>query len=58
MRWLPRNWNDVLSIAVIVGMPIYWWAAAPNEMVIGATIAGFTLCVQYYFRRAPEGPNA
>jgi hypothetical protein len=55
MRWLPRNWNDMLSIAVIVGLPLYWWLASPNEMVTGATIAGFTLTIQYYFRRAPEG---
>jgi hypothetical protein len=55
MRYLPRNWNDVLSIAVIIGLPIYWWAAMPNEMITGATVAGFTLTLQYYFRRAPEG---
>jgi hypothetical protein len=55
MRWLPRHWNDILAVVMIFGLPIYWWVAAPNEMITGATIAGWTLCAQYYYRKAPEG---
>lgn len=57
MKWLPRTWNDILAILLILGLPLYWWLAVPNEMITGATIAVFTLVAQYYFRRAPETPT-
>ena len=54
MPWQPRTWNDILAIVLLLGLPLYWWLASPNEMITGATIAAFTLCVQYYYRRAPD----
>jgi hypothetical protein len=56
VKWIPKTWNDILSVVLLIGLPAYWWAANPNEMIIGATVAVFTLVAQFYFRRAPEGP--
>jgi hypothetical protein len=53
MRWLPRNWNDALSLALIVGLPLYWWLAHPIDIVVGTTLGGWTLVCQYYFRKTP-----
>lgn len=58
MSWLPKAWNDVLAVWVIVGLPlllVYVYAAGIGlpEIVVGALIGGWTLSIQYYFRKAP-----
>ena len=65
MRWVPKNWNDVLAIVLVIGLPLYWrWLLAAGiseellNVIIGALLIRFGDVVQYYFRRAPEGPNA
>ena len=51
--------NDLLALLLlIVVIPGLWLAAALgvinlNGEVIGATIMGWTLVLQYYFRKAP-----
>lgn len=60
MKWFgPRNWNDMLSVPLVIGMPVLltlvYFANIPlPEIVVGAFIGGWTLGVQYYYRRAPE----
>ena len=57
MGW--RNFNDRLALLLTVAMPLLWIlhgrgiAPLPGE-ILGATIATWTLVVQYYFRRKPE----
>ena len=51
MRWAPKRFNDVLAVAVVVGMPIIWVRFTVPEVVLGATIAGWSLALQYYFRK-------
>ena len=60
MKW--KTWNDQISLALIVGLPAMWAATAVfnvplQEAVMGATIAMWSLVVQYYFRRSPPEPN-
>lgn len=62
MKFAPKNWNDVLAIILVVGLPLYWrWLLAlglPTEIVmviIGALIGNFGQVVTYYFRKAPPG---
>lgn len=52
----PRTWNDVLSVAVIIGLPLFWYLLlmaqfAGSDIVIGTTLGGWTLVVQFYFRK-------
>ena len=63
-RLFPHNWNDVLSLIVIIGVPVLWLldAYGPiditlSEAVIGATILAWGNVVQFYFRRAPPSDN-
>lgn len=55
---MPRTWNDWLALLVMLAIPGLWIGqglgllALPGE-VLGATIAGWTLVLQYYFRKAP-----
>jgi hypothetical protein len=51
-RFLPANWNDVLSIFLLVGIPALWVAFTLPETVVGATITVWTLVAQFYFRRS------
>jgi hypothetical protein len=51
-RLLPQNWNDSLSIFVLVGIPLLWVAFTLPETVVGATITVWTLCAQFYYRRS------
>ena len=53
-RSLPRTWNDWLALLIIVGVPAMWVLAELNETVLGATIAGWMLVTQFYFRKAPK----
>lgn len=57
-RWMPRNWNDVLALVLLFVIPALWVLQGLKTLelvgeVIGATIMGWTLVLQYYFRRAP-----
>ena len=57
MGW--KTFNDRLAILIIVGLPILWAFVGLGKLVmpgeiIGATIAGWTLTLQFYFRKAPE----
>lgn len=54
----PQNFNDLLCLIVIVLIVLLWVLTGVNvialpETVTGATIATWTLIVQYYFRRKP-----
>lgn len=58
MKWVPQNWNDILAVWVIIGLPlllVYVYAAAISlpEIVVGALVAGWSLTCQYYWRKAP-----
>ncbi len=58
-RLVPNNWNDVLSIVLIVLIVALWAIQgvkiiALRDDVNGALVVLFTLVVQYYFRKAPE----
>ena len=57
MRFLPRRFNDFLALLIVVGLPVYWAVFQPAEIVIGTTLGGWTLCVQFYFRKK-EGEAA
>jgi hypothetical protein len=52
------NFNDTLALVLIAGLPALWlsskWLPVPGE-VLGATIAGWMLVVQFYFRKAQNG---
>jgi len=50
----PERWNDWLALIILLGVPALWVFGQMSETVSGATIAGWMLVVQYYFRRAPE----
>ncbi len=50
----PKTWNDWLSLVILLGTPVLWVFGNVGDTVMGATIAGWTLVVQFYFRRAPE----
>ena len=56
----PKTFNDTLALFLLLGIPGIWagnhWIDFTGE-VIGATIAGWTLVIQYYFRRRPENDN-
>lgn len=53
MGW--KRFNDRLGLIITVGLPMFWALNAKffdmPEMVIGATVTGWTLVVQYYFRK-------
>lgn len=56
MRWIPKSWNDALSVPVIVLLPLMLVFVYANgiplpEIVIGALVAGWTLAVQFYYRK-------
>ncbi len=55
MKWSPANWNDMLAPFVLIGLPFLWVAFSLPDIVLGATIAGWTLVIQYYWRKAPPG---
>jgi hypothetical protein len=58
-RLIPQNWNDCLSLVVIVGVPVLWaWQGLKGwtmpEDINGAMSIAWALVIQFYFRRAPE----
>lgn len=56
---MPKNVNDIIALLMlIVVIPALWILQALNKLslapeVTGALIAGWTLILQYYFRKAP-----
>ena len=52
-----KNFNNLLALILLVGIfPALWILAGLsiinlNGEVLGATIAGFTLVLQFYFRK-------
>jgi len=58
MGW--KTFRDRLAALLIPGLPILWVIAGttavdlPGE-ALGATIAMWTLCIQFYFRKKTEG---
>lgn len=61
---MPKNVNDWLALFILlVVIPGLWLAVGlgtvqlPGE-VVGATIAAWTLVLQYYFRKSPPGGTA
>jgi hypothetical protein len=58
-KFLPQNWNDILSLILVFMIPGLWIAQGcgkitlPTE-VTGALIVTWTLVIQFYFRKAPE----
>jgi hypothetical protein len=63
MYW--RTWRDQLALLLLIVIPLLWvgncFLPKPiPEVIIGATIAGWTLIVQFYFRKKPssEPPEA
>ena len=58
MGW--KSFNDRIALVLIALIPALWivnhWLQLPAE-VVGATIAGWTLILQFYFRKKPEEPG-
>ena len=59
-RLLPANWNDVLAIILLIGLPVFWgWLlkqGIPQEvmlLLLGALLGHFGQIVTYYFRKSP-----
>jgi len=55
MGW--KNFRDRLAVAIVIGLPLKWAAMLAfgfniPEIVTGAEIAGWTLAIQFYFRKA------
>lgn len=50
----PKRWNDWLAVLLLVGVPLLWLYGNLSDMVVGATISGWTLVVQYYFRKKED----
>ncbi len=53
-----KNFNDLLALLLIVLIVTLWVLQGKGVItampeVSGATIAAFTIVIQYYFRRAP-----
>ena len=57
-RLAPLNWNDTLSLILIIIIPLMWILNGKGTIAIapevsGALIVTWSMIVQYYFRRAP-----
>ena len=54
MKLMPQNWNDTLSLIIIVGIPLLWLTEKIlPESAMGASIVVWTLVAQFYFRQRP-----
>lgn len=59
-RKIIRNTNDLIAmLLLLVVIPALWVLQGLGRLtmsgeVIGATIMGWTLVLQYYFRKAPD----
>lgn len=54
MSGKPQSWNDWLALIILIGIPAIWVWGHLQDIILGATIAGWTLVIQYYFRKAPD----
>ncbi len=57
-KFLPQNWNDVLSIVLLLLIPLIWILNGKGVISIapevsGALIVAWTLVIQFYFRKSP-----
>ena len=56
-----KTFNDTLALLLLVGVPGLWlahkWLPLPGEAT-GATIAMWSLVVQFYFRKSPPNGGA
>jgi hypothetical protein len=58
MGW--KSFRDRLALFVVLGLPIMWLILGctdntlPGE-ALGATIVGWSLALQFYFRKKGEG---
>ena len=53
----PKRWNDWLALLVLVGVPVLWVYGHLSDTVTGATITGWTLVIQHYWRKTqPADP--
>lgn len=50
-KLLPQNWNDTLSLILIIGIPLVWIYGNIAPEANGATILAWGLVVQFYFRQ-------
>jgi len=46
--------NDFLAVLILVGAPLLVVLTKLPDIAIGTLLAGWTLVVQFYFRKAPE----
>ena len=61
---LPKNWNDVLALIVLVLVAGLWTflsrvglATEHQGMLIGASIVWIGAIVMYYWRKQPPAPG-
>jgi len=52
MPWLPQNWNDALSLVIVLGAGAALVFAPLDGEVKGGFLTIITLIAQFYFRRA------
>lgn len=56
-KFLPNNFNDALCVVLMTMIFMMWMLDAafkqftPDDKVMGATIAFFTMIGQYYYRK-------
>lgn len=51
-KFTPQNWNDTLSLLLIVIIPLMWWKANLPAEVNGALILAWGNIIQFYFRKS------
>jgi hypothetical protein len=57
MKWMPRNWRDILAVPVLVLLPPLLIVCYANgvqlpEMVVGQFLSGWMLAAVFYYRKA------
>lgn len=57
---MPKNWNDLLALLLLIIIPGLWVGMGLKLLslsgeIVGASIMGWTLVLQYYFRKSPNG---
>ena len=57
-RLLPNNWNDTLSLILVIIIPTLWifdgmGAIEIKPEVAGALIVSWSLLLQFYYRQRP-----
>ena len=54
---LPKAWNDVLAMVILVGAPLLVVFFKLPDIAIGTLLAGWTLVIQFYFRKVQGEAN-